>query len=76
MSNKRFDLSVDSSGTGLYLKLPGHPRDAEGSERLKTVELFKVLGSYEGPEVIFDFDSAGVLVGIEVILDEPEDGDD
>jgi hypothetical protein len=31
------------------------------------VRVVDVLGKYEGPDVVLDFDAGGVLVGIEVV---------
>lgn len=33
----------------------------------KSVRLVDLLGSYNGPEVVLDFDEDGTLVGIEVV---------
>ena len=33
----------------------------------RSVRLTDVMGKYAGPDVVLDFDAAGVLVGIEVI---------
>lgn len=30
-------------------------------------ERFDVLGKYEGPDVVLDFDARGILVGIEIV---------
>ncbi len=47
-----------------YLKLPTHPGGLCRMSR--SVRLFDVLGKYDGPDVVLDFDTRGVLVGIEV----------
>jgi hypothetical protein len=33
----------------------------------KSVRLRDLIGSYEGPDVVLDFDLRGVLVGIEIL---------
>lgn len=48
-----------------YLRLPTHPG---GRPKMsKSVRLVDVLGKYDGPEVVLDFDARGVLVGIEIV---------
>jgi hypothetical protein len=33
----------------------------------KSIRLIDVIGKYEGPDVVLDFDEGGVLVGIEIL---------
>jgi hypothetical protein len=33
----------------------------------KSIRVFDIIGRYEGPDVILDFDERGVLVGIEFL---------
>lgn len=62
----RFRLKVSSDDPGVaYLSLPGHAVGPTKTSR--SVRLVDVLGRYEGPDVVLDFDAAGVLVGIEVV---------
>jgi Protein of unknown function (DUF2283) len=49
-----------------YLRLPSHPGSFPG-KTLKSVRLVDVLGPYTGPDILFDFDLQGVLVGIEIV---------
>lgn len=59
-----------------YLKLPTYPKK-EQLKVSKSIRLFDLMGKYEGPDVVFDFDPDGVLVGIEVITDNfDEDEED
>lgn len=62
-----FELKTEGNDTA-YLKLPTYPNG--GLKKVsKTTRLFDYIGKYEGPDVIFDFDEDGVLVGIEVLAD-------
>lgn len=58
-----------------YLQLPTYPRDNQ-MRTSKSVRLHELLGAYEGPDVVFDFDQEGILVGIEIITDNFDDSDD
>ena len=62
-----FQLVVsDDDKDVAYLYLPTHPR-SDSAGAFKTKRLRDVIGSYEGPDVILDFDATGTLVGIEVL---------
>ncbi len=58
-----------------YLQLPTYPA-GEQMKTSKSIRLYDLLGTYEGPDVMLDFDQAGVLVGIEIITDNFDDTDD
>ncbi len=60
-----FDLRVSTDDANVaYLRLPTHQG---GTSRMsRSVRLVDLLGAYQGPEVVLDFDSRGVLVGIEI----------
>ncbi len=62
----RFELKVsDDDADVAYLRLPTH---AGGLSKLsRSVRLIDLMGKYEGPEVVLDFDEKGVLVGIEIL---------
>jgi len=63
----KLELS-DGKHEVVYLKLPTYP--AKGICKVsKSVRLFDLLGKYDGPDVILDFDTEGVLVGIELLAD-------
>ncbi len=51
-----------------YIELPGYPRgrDLKISRSLRLVDL---IGKYDGPELIMDFDADGRLVGLDVDWD-------
>jgi len=60
-----FELRLDHSQPAMaYLRLPTYPEQWPfGVSR--TICLGDLLGPYEGPEVLLDFDEQGVLVGVE-----------
>lgn len=62
-----FQLRVsEDDGDVAYLRLPSY-LGVEACKMSRSVRLREVLGNYEGPDVVFDFDMRGVLVGIEVL---------
>lgn len=64
---KKFKLDVSEDGEAAYLYLPNYP---DGNFRVsKTVRLLNLI-DYPGPDLMFDFDSKGELIGIEILLDE------
>jgi len=54
-----------------YLSLPGHPGSVHGVVK-KSVQLVELLGSFHGPEIILDFDSNELLIGIEILGGDDE----
>lgn len=66
MSKRKFQLRIsDDDDQVAYLRLPTY---SEETKRMsKSVRLVDLLGSYNGPEVVLDFDEDGTLVGIEVV---------
>ena len=62
----RFELRVSEDDQDVaYLRLPSHP--GETCKMSKSIRLAELMGSYEGPDVVLDFDQDGVLVGIEFL---------
>ena len=62
----RFELRVSEDDQDVaYLRLPSHP--GETCKMSKSIRLAELMGSYEGPDVVLDFDQDGVLVGIEIL---------
>jgi uncharacterized protein YuzE len=61
-----FELKVsDDDADVAYLRLPTH---AVGLSKVsRSVRLIDLMGKYDGPEVVLDFDAKGVLVGIEIL---------
>jgi len=61
-----FELRVSEDDQDVaYLRLPSHP--GETCKMSKSIRLAELMGSYEGLEVVLDFDQDGVLVGIEFL---------
>lgn len=60
-----FELRLDhKQPASAYLRLPTYPEQWPfGVSR--TMCLKDLIGPYEGPEVLLDFDEKGVLVGVE-----------
>lgn len=69
----KLELS-DNKHEVAYLKLPTYPLQGIGRVS-KSFRLFDVMGKYNGPDIVFDFDQEGVLVGMEIITDN-FDGDE
>jgi hypothetical protein len=69
MSLGKFELEITGPTTA-YLKLPTHPGTLKGA---RTVTLVDLIGAYQGPYVVFDFDQQGVLVGIEIVGDDEDE---
>ena len=72
MAIGKFELNITGKTTA-YLRLPTHPGQLRGA---RSVPLVHVMGAYKGPYVVFDFDQSGTLVGIEIVGDDAEDGDE
>jgi hypothetical protein len=69
MSLDKFELEITGRTTA-YLKLPTHPGVLKGA---RSVPLVNLIGAYQGPYVVFDFDQQGVLVGIEIVGKDEEE---
>ena len=67
MANGSIELKVsdDDEDVG-YVSLPAHPGSKPGVVR-KSVQLRDFLPNYEGPDLVFDFDEGGKLIGIEIL---------
>lgn len=68
MSKKQsLHLEVSPTGQAAYLKFPLQ----NGSERkvAENIRIHDLIEGYSGPDVILDFDRAGQLLGIEVLLE-------
>lgn len=57
----------ETGTTTAYLKLPTHPGVLRNA---RSVPLVNIMGAYKGPYVVFDFDTEGTLVGIEIVGDD------
>jgi hypothetical protein len=62
-----FDLQVSEDDEQVaYLRLPSH-LGAGPCKMSKSIRLRDLLGDYDGPDIVLDFDARGVLVGIEIL---------
>jgi hypothetical protein len=68
MSNGKIKLKVSGKGDSDvgYVSLPGHPGSAPGVVK-RSVQLRELMPDYVGPDLVLDFDAAGVLIGIEIL---------
>ena len=63
---RKFELKLGEEPDAVaYLRLPTFPADRK-LRVSKSVRLVDCMGPYSGPDLVFDFDEAGVLVGIEI----------
>ncbi|MEW5251518.1 DUF2283 domain-containing protein [Microbulbifer discodermiae] len=69
MTQKNFILKVSGGdgGEDAYLMLPGHPKATVAGIVKKTESLRDFIKEYKGPDLYFDFDKDGTLIGIEVL---------
>lgn len=66
MSLDRFELKMSADDDRVaYLRLPTH--SGKTTRMSKSIRLIDLVGKYDGPEVVLDFDPNGTLVGIEII---------
>jgi hypothetical protein len=74
---KPIDLTISEGDPYIgYIRLPAHPRTDASGVVARTIRLHDLVGPYDGPELNLDFDHEGVLIGIEILGDAPEDADD
>jgi hypothetical protein len=66
-----FSLKISDDGYAAYLRLPGHP--GEGVKVAQTVSLVDVMGAFDGPHIVFDFDDHGKMIGVEFVAVNPEE---
>jgi Protein of unknown function (DUF2283) len=67
VANGSIELTVSDDDPGVaYVSLPAHPGPQPGAV-LKSIDLHELLPGYEGPDLVFDFDKAGRLIGIEIL---------
>lgn len=67
--NKKIKLETTNDGNIAYLSLPEQPGIGSGAFVAKTINLHKIIDNYHGSEVLLDFDSRGVMIGIEMFID-------
>ena len=61
----KLELSESSANTG-YLYLPPHPGKDQPRE-IKHQHRLSDLLNYKGPDIYFDLDETGQLIGIEIL---------
>lgn len=67
MAEGKLELNVSDDDPAVgYISLPEHPGSAAGVVR-ESVRIDRLLSDYRGPDIVFDFDSRGVLIGIEIV---------
>ena len=68
MSKGKIELAVseDDDDEVAYLSLPQHPGSIAGVVK-KSIHLRDVMGAYEGPDLVLDFDERNVLIGVEIL---------
>ncbi len=68
MANGRIELKIGSEdGKVGYVSLPDHPRDTVPGCVSYQKRLADLIEDYEGPDLYFDFDKNGCLIGIEIL---------
>ena len=53
-----------------YVYLPSHPGRGEDAAKgvvKRQIRLFDLIGAYSGPDLFFDFDKDGTLIGLEIL---------
>ena len=68
MANGKIELEVSGkrdADVG-YVSLPGHPGSAPAVVK-RSIQLRELMPDYVGPDLVLDFDAAGVLIGIEIL---------
>lgn len=65
-STIRLKMKHPSSKTA-YIALPGYPEEPEYGVVAKTIAIDDVISDYDGPQVNFDFDANGKMIGIEIL---------
>ena len=72
MSNE-LELEMSDSGAAAYLRLPKEGvRDGAGTVS-KTIHLIDLIGTYQGPQLLFDFGSDRSLIGNEILVGQDDD---
>lgn len=66
MRKMNLKISKDDAEVG-YLYLPSHPGSDKIGISVKQIELASIIENYKGPDIILDFNSDNVLIGIEII---------
>jgi len=70
----KFELELSDNGYAAYLRFPDHP--GKGTKVARTVSLVEVMGAFNGPYIVFDFDKSDRMIGAEFIAVNPEEEED
>lgn len=65
MKKMSLEISEDDADVA-YLRLPGHPGTGSVGAVKKTIRLHDLM-AYSGPDIYFDFDELGHLIGAEIL---------
>lgn len=66
--NGKIELQVSEDEPGVaYLRLPAHPGRGTRGAVQKTLSIYDLLPNYCGPDLEFDFDANGELIGVEIL---------
>ncbi len=61
-----FNLTVSEDDSDVaYLRLPTHPGGT--CPMSKSLRLVDIIGAYDGPDIVLDFDDNDTLVGLEIL---------
>ena len=66
-SKMKLMISEDDPDVG-YLKLPAHPGAGTTGAVKKTIRLSDLIENYKGADINLDFDDAGELIGVEILV--------
>lgn len=69
-----FQFKPSKDGYAAYVRCPGHP--GERARVARTVSLADLMGRYDGPHIVFDFDAEGRMLGVEFVAPDPADDED
>ncbi|MDV5354746.1 DUF2283 domain-containing protein [Enterobacter asburiae] len=69
MSKAKVKLESNKDGDMAYLFLPKHPGKGIPGITVKQISLHSIINSYQGPEIILDFDKDGEIIGMEFLFD-------
>lgn len=61
---KEFEFTVNAAKDVAYLRFPR----TEGVKTARNIRMYELLPGYKGPDIIFDLDERGSVLGIEVLL--------
>lgn len=69
MIKAKMKLESNEDGDLAYLFLPKHPGKGVPGVTVKQYFLHSLIGNYQGPEIVLDFDKDGEIIGMEFMFD-------